>query len=561
MDTPRSPPPVDVPTEESTPEAEEGTRAPKDRSHDEEAPTPPRVEAPQEKTLRPWSEIFSQEPRIVFGTQLKGPEPYELNSERGFIPASVAKLITAAAALDVLGRDFRFTTTVSWKESADGMASSMLVTADGDPTWGLSEFEPKGSSRLQTLAREIAASVKEIRGPIRLRAADPRQEQHLYPSGVDGFDQVQCYASLAKSFNYAANCSMLSIFGPHLARWDAPGLNFPVVLKINKSTQTNLRLSLELTSEGLPGAFVVSGTWKQNRTSPYRLRLPIPTPEQIFLGRLEHELKIAGVLLRPEAEGEGEVAANQTELKGWRFFSRIFSLAPRMSEKSVNVQSVELAKILRVVLKVSDNFLADAVLRRLAVVHGDPAASILKINAEALFDRKNDWFTSLGQGQLMQELSILDGPGLSRENQSTPRALLALLEAFQLRADFDVLWQSLPVAGVDGTLALRLTHPQVRGRVRAKTGTVNGAYQLAGYYQTPGLGSTLARESIPFVILTTTQRQFAPKVYEIQEQALRRLAEAVRGAQRRPKTVPSPKVSVGANLDSVYGSRNVFLSP
>ena len=78
--------------------------------------------------------------------------------------------------------------------------------------------------------------------------------------------------------------------------------------------------------------------------------------------------------------------------------------------------------------------------------------------------------------------TIADGSGLSLYNYTTP-----LLEVIMLRYAythpeiFQTLYPSLPVAGVDGTLAGRMQTPPLRGNVHAKTGTVNHVSSLAGY--------------------------------------------------------------------------------
>jgi D-alanyl-D-alanine carboxypeptidase/D-alanyl-D-alanine-endopeptidase (penicillin-binding protein 4) len=82
----------------------------------------------------------------------------------------------------------------------------------------------------------------------------------------------------------------------------------------------------------------------------------------------------------------------------------------------------------------------------------------------------------------MTGVRIVDGSGLSRSDRITPRALAALLVGAWTDADLhDVLWDALPVAGVNGTLEDRMRRFPARGVVRAKTGTTNVASALSGY--------------------------------------------------------------------------------
>jgi D-alanyl-D-alanine carboxypeptidase/D-alanyl-D-alanine-endopeptidase (penicillin-binding protein 4) len=84
----------------------------------------------------------------------------------------------------------------------------------------------------------------------------------------------------------------------------------------------------------------------------------------------------------------------------------------------------------------------------------------------------------LTDGQLIQR----DGSGLSRYNYVTPDALVEILARVQrderLRGPFEA---SLPVAGVDGSLANRMKGTAAEGNARAKTGSMSNVRALAGY--------------------------------------------------------------------------------
>jgi D-alanyl-D-alanine carboxypeptidase/D-alanyl-D-alanine-endopeptidase (penicillin-binding protein 4) len=76
---------------------------------------------------------------------------------------------------------------------------------------------------------------------------------------------------------------------------------------------------------------------------------------------------------------------------------------------------------------------------------------------------------------------LVDGSGLDRLDQASPRAVAALLDGIQDRPWFDQLYDALPVAGRDGTLHNRMRHGAARGRCHAKTGTLVGVSALSGY--------------------------------------------------------------------------------
>jgi D-alanyl-D-alanine carboxypeptidase/D-alanyl-D-alanine-endopeptidase (penicillin-binding protein 4) len=82
-------------------------------------------------------------------------------------------------------------------------------------------------------------------------------------------------------------------------------------------------------------------------------------------------------------------------------------------------------------------------------------------------------------------LVALDGSGLSKVDRCSARQLTALLAALAVRRDaaFDAFHAALPIAGESGRLGSRMRGTEAAGRVRAKTGFVNGASGLSGYVE------------------------------------------------------------------------------
>lgn len=84
-------------------------------------------------------------------------------------------------------------------------------------------------------------------------------------------------------------------------------------------------------------------------------------------------------------------------------------------------------------------------------------------------------------GILPQSFNQVDGSGLSRSNTTTPATLVALLKSMRNTPESEQFYQSLPIAGVSGTLENRFLNTSVQGRVHAKTGTLTGVRALSGY--------------------------------------------------------------------------------
>ena len=143
----------------------------------------------------------------------------------------------------------------------------------------------------------------------------------------------------------------------------------------------------------------------------------------------------------------------------------------------VTSNSPPVSEILQFTMLWSDNVLADR-LARLAAKRAGNAFSeegVAITFAQVLLDLGID----------PSRMVVADGSGLSRENRVSAKTMAELL--FKLRKDpqYELLYTSLPVGGVSGTLRSRFltTAPGAVGLVHAKTGTLNGTVSLAGYIE------------------------------------------------------------------------------
>lgn len=83
---------------------------------------------------------------------------------------------------------------------------------------------------------------------------------------------------------------------------------------------------------------------------------------------------------------------------------------------------------------------------------------------------------------------LADGSGLSRSNVATPRSLVSMLRAMYFSPNGQIFENSLPIAGISGTLRNRMRLSPAAGKVYAKTGTLTGVRALSGYLQHPHSG-------------------------------------------------------------------------
>lgn len=163
--------------------------------------------------------------------------------------------------------------------------------------------------------------------------------------------------------------------------------------------------------------------------------------------------------------------------------------APAGAVQLAEAQSPELRTIVRFTNKVSSNFYAEMLVKVLGAAGGSQGSTGAGTRAAARFARR-----------LGAHARLRDGSGLSRANRAAPRSVVELLDEMRDRPEFGALYDSLSIAGVDGTLALPnhrgLRRGPARRRCRGKTGTLTGVSALSGYCR------TRAGETVVFSILS-----------------------------------------------------------
>jgi D-alanyl-D-alanine carboxypeptidase/D-alanyl-D-alanine-endopeptidase (penicillin-binding protein 4) len=149
--------------------------------------------------------------------------------------------------------------------------------------------------------------------------------------------------------------------------------------------------------------------------------------------------------------------------------------APRDTVALVTWKSSSLQDLLNQMNKNSSNIIAEQVLKAMgAEVHGAPGTT------EKGLMVISDHLASLGIPE--SETSLINGSGLSRQLTLRPSHITAvLLDMYHDRQVGSEFLASLSVGGQDGTLRRRFNDDEHMGRVRGKTGSVNGVYCLAGY--------------------------------------------------------------------------------
>jgi len=141
-----------------------------------------------------------------------------------------------------------------------------------------------------------------------------------------------------------------------------------------------------------------------------------------------------------------------------------------------SLSSVTLRQILPHLMKPSQNQIAEILYKTLALEKTGVGSAD---SARRIIERQLTVWGAEPDGFVVR-----DGSGLSRHDFVTPETIVRVLDAMRLHRDFPAFYESLPIAGVDGTLANRMKGTTADHNVRAKTGTVDKARSLSGYVTT-----------------------------------------------------------------------------
>ena len=175
--------------------------------------------------------------------------------------------------------------------------------------------------------------------------------------------------------------------------------------------------------------------------------------------------------------------------------------APDGATRLAGVESPPMARLARITNKPSSNFFAEMLLKVVSAADGDQGTTRDGAADVMAFARR-----------LGSRPRIADGSGLSRGNRASPRAVAELLDEMRDRPEFSAFYDSLSIAGVDGTLAESnhrgLRRGPARRRCRGKTGTLNGVSALSGYCRVTG------GELVVFSILSNNVNANAAKRIE-----------------------------------------------
>lgn len=390
---------------------------------------------------------------------------YERNPDTLMMPASNFKLLVSATALELLGPDYTFKTEVyaTGKLNKGVLDGHIIIKGGGDPVLLTAD--------VADLAKQVkAAGIYRVNGCV--IADDTLFDKQRLGWGWGWADLT---------YYYAAEISALALNRNTVDVYVYPGKTEGADAEVKLVPDTDY-LTIESTATtGKPGSrntiyvnralgqnvlriggSIAQGENVTRRTAPVTVKEPGLYAACVFASELaKQDVKVVGGVVAGKTPVDAKPVATHT--------------------------SPPLSKILALLNKPSDNLIAETLLKDLGAIIKGRGSSSAGAEVEMEFAK------SIGMDP--SELSVADGSGLSRLNYISASNLAALLSYMYSSKNSKAFLDSLPIAGVDGSLRSRMRNTSAEGNVKAKTGYIARVSSLSGYV------STKSGEPLAFSIL------------------------------------------------------------
>lgn len=385
---------------------------------------------------------------------------YEHNGEKLMRPASNMKLLTGAAALDILGEDYRFSTElyidgVIMNKELNG---NVYIKGTGDPTLNNDDF-------LAFATALKNQGIQKVNGNI--VGDDTYFTGNTLPPGVDKVDETFYFGARTSAITMSQNpdfdASTIIItatagkVGAKPSYEIIPNVSGMTITNEAKTVAKGQKNTIKIERSYNTNRIIISGNLPQGSSKKEWVTLQDPTKNTLQAVQLT--LQSAGIQF-----------AKNTQIK----------TAPIPADaKFIHMnKSRALSTIFPAFMKLSNNSIADILVKSMGQQqqsNGNLTAGLqaMKEYGHTLNIPMDAWI-------------LADGSGLSDRNRVTANGLSSLLYEVQQKSYFQTFYKSLPVAGYDdrligGTLRKRFTTSDVKGKIIAKTGYIPNVNTLAGY--------------------------------------------------------------------------------
>jgi D-alanyl-D-alanine carboxypeptidase/D-alanyl-D-alanine-endopeptidase (penicillin-binding protein 4) len=387
-------------------------------------------------------EVTTDQPLVAF------------NAERPMLAASVIKVLTTYAGLELLGPAYSWATEIHTTGPVrEGvLAGDLIIRGLGDPKITLESFW-----LLLRAARE--RGVREIRGDLIL------DRSYYVTSDVDpgSFDNepLKPYNTLPDALLVNHKAVRLTLAPDLEARRvritaEPPLAEIQIVNKVvldnARCGDWRSRLRQDVRAEGALMRFTFSG------------HLSAQCGEQArYYSLLAPQVYAAGLFRVLWAELGGQLRGSVRE-----------GPVPQDATLVARQESPALAELVRDINKYSNNVMARQLFLELGTAAFGPPATTEKSERAV-----RQWLANKGLDAA--GLTLENGSGLSRVERISAHGMGSLLVAAWRSSVMPELIASLPLVGVDGTFRRRLRHSGVNGHAHIKGGTIDGVRAIAGY--------------------------------------------------------------------------------
>ncbi|MGY2289381.1 D-alanyl-D-alanine carboxypeptidase/D-alanyl-D-alanine endopeptidase [Pseudomonas sp. SDO528_S397] len=382
---------------------------------------------------------------------------YQHNGQTRLTPASNLKLFTTAAAMDVLGPQYRFATQLlgSGQRQGERLTGNLYLRGLGDPSIQWADY--------QALAAQLASQgVRQVQGDLVFDDTWFDAER----LGVDWAqdDETTYYGAQISALTVSPNTDFDA--GTVLVIAQAPAIvGQPVSVAINPPTGY-----LQLSNRAVSGTGQRYSLNRLHGTNLLQLSGAIaPGKQRQQLVSVWEPTQLVANLF------EQALAQQGISVSGRRLFG---ATTPATATVLASHDSAPLQDLITPLLKLSNNNMSEALLKAMGRKTANAGTAEAGAAAVAGFLKR--------QGLNPAMLNQVDGSGLSRRNLVSAQDLTDLLLVARKQPWFDAWYNALPIAGnpqrmVGGSLRNRLRDTPAQNNLHAKTGSMEGVSSLSGY--------------------------------------------------------------------------------
>jgi len=425
---------------------------------------------------------------------------FELDPEMSLTPASVMKLVTSSAALELLGPEYTFKTRIGYTGSLNQhsglLKGNIIIEGGGDPVLGSENFISHYGNFLENWINEIRKlGIKKVEG--RVITDDSRYDYQPVPPKWLWEDAGNYYGAGAYGLSIFDNSfeihfrtfaegsiPVIKGFNPEFCRYELINR-----LKASGNSDKGYIFSAPYSDNGW-----IEGSIPANRED-FVLNASVSDPPLLLAEIITKMLDSTGI----SVSGDPSTA---------RIISNSSGMKPVIISE---ISSPPLKVIIEVLNHESVNLYAEHLLKELGKIYRNDGTTVAGV--DVLYEFLED--SRINSAGIFLE----DGSGLSPMNSISAKGVAEILSYMRNSSKFfNDFYASLPEAGKEGTLKNCFSDPVFNGNLRAKSGSMTRVRSYAGYCR------TLSGNDLTFCIIinnySRTSQRIVTRIEEILKETI-----------------------------------------